>query len=406
MLDYAIVGGGIAGLYCARELAVAHPKAKISVFEKYRIFGGRVLTYRKGPIHWEAGAGRIHKSHRLFKQLLKEYHLTEVPIGHENFWRPTYGSEAQPNPFEQSFPTWLNQLKMLPDHILATHTIHELLEKIVENPRELTKPFPYWGEIFTLRADLSLKSFSAEMHGHEGFTVCPEGYDSLINAMVTDCKKRGVVLINHMELIEVMPNTLWFAIGPRKLKERRSIMEVNSKKMIFAMPQVALKAIRIFQSLPLLNCVKMEPLVRVYCIFPTAWFKDIGRFVTGTKLRYFIPVGEKTVMISYTDGDDTAPFINGDKDEINIGLALTDECRKMFPDRDIPNPTLTKVHPWDAGASYWIPGDYDPVAAQKQSLQPFGAANPSIHICGESFSLRQAWVEGALENTQELLRTL
>jgi hypothetical protein len=128
--------------------------------------------------------------------------------------------------------------------------------------------------------------------------------------------------------------------------------------------------------------------------------------VTGTKLRYFIPVGEKTVMISYTDGDDTAPFIHGDKDEINVGLALTNECRKMFPDRDIPNPTLTKVHPWDAGASYWIPGDYDPVAAQKHSLQPFGAANPNIHICGESFSLRQAWVEGALENTQELLRTL
>jgi protoporphyrinogen oxidase len=75
MEDYAIIGGGIAGLYAALNLAKRNPKAKISLFEKYRIFGGRVLTYRKDGLRWEIGAGRFHSSHTLFRELLKSYDL-------------------------------------------------------------------------------------------------------------------------------------------------------------------------------------------------------------------------------------------------------------------------------------------------------------------------------------------
>ncbi len=58
----------------------------------------------------------------------------------------------------------------------------------------------------------------------------------------------------------------------------------------------------------------MEPLFRIYAVFPTegakSWFSDIGRFVTAGPLRYFIPINPSCgiTMISYTDGRDARAF--------------------------------------------------------------------------------------------------
>ena len=409
-MDYAIVGGGIAGLYCARELSKKYPKAKICIYEKYRIFGGRVLTFREGSHQWEAGAGRIHVSHKLTRKLLKEYGLTEVPIPSGSSWIETYGSTPVPNQFDATLQSWLYQVSLLPHTVLATHTLHEVLEKIFPDARALTIQFPYWGEIFTLRADLAVKSFMHEMGEGQSFVVSPEGYDRMIEGLVKDLEKRGVELKRRHTLTDVISKEK----GKTKLTFAMEALEIEviARNVIFALPQVALEKLKFFKNLQILNYVRMEPLVRIYAVFPTgsdgkAWFHDIGKFVTATPIRYFIPVGPTTVMISYTDGDDTLAWSNLEHgtrpiEEETIGMLVTRECQKLFPEKNIPFPTFLKVHPWDAGASYWVPGNYDPAAVQKKSLQPF----PNLYICGESFSLRQAWIEGALENTEELLRIL
>ena len=75
--DICIIGAGIAGLYCARELSKKYPESKICVLEKFKEVGGRTYTYHTTvnglKISWEAGAGRIHKSHHHVWDLLKEY---------------------------------------------------------------------------------------------------------------------------------------------------------------------------------------------------------------------------------------------------------------------------------------------------------------------------------------------
>ena len=126
-LDYAIVGGGISGLYVARELAKRHTHAKISVFEKYRVLGGRILTFHDKQFQWEEGAGRIHSSHTLTRDLIKEYGLHEIPISDKTGWVKTYGSDLLPNPFEASLRGWLPQVQMLPDEILGTDSLYEIL---------------------------------------------------------------------------------------------------------------------------------------------------------------------------------------------------------------------------------------------------------------------------------------
>ena len=52
-----IVGGGIAGLIVAEELAKRGEP--VIVLEKYPFFGGRINTHRDDNLQYEIGAGRI-----------------------------------------------------------------------------------------------------------------------------------------------------------------------------------------------------------------------------------------------------------------------------------------------------------------------------------------------------------
>jgi hypothetical protein len=211
--------------------------------------------------------------------------------------------------------------------------------------------------------------------------------------------------------------TLWFSTGSPSLHDSRKIITVQAKNVICALHADALRKIPIFKPLPALTCVKMEPLHRIYAVFPpgkngNVWFEDLPKFVTETRLRYFIPVrpDKGIVMISYTDASDSIVWTNianGMKpiSEQVLGKILTDECRRLFPTREIPYPTVVKSHPWKSGATYWTPGLYDPYKVSKETLQPFNDL-PNLFICGESFSMKQAWIEGALENSRALLRIL
>ena len=49
--DYVIIGGGITGLYCARQLVKKYGSSKnIALYDDRSYFGGRLLTHYK-PQH-------------------------------------------------------------------------------------------------------------------------------------------------------------------------------------------------------------------------------------------------------------------------------------------------------------------------------------------------------------------
>ena len=62
----AVIGAGIAGLACARELARAD--ARVTVFERSRGLGGRLGTRRQGNLAFDHGAQYItSRSHSFVK---------------------------------------------------------------------------------------------------------------------------------------------------------------------------------------------------------------------------------------------------------------------------------------------------------------------------------------------------
>jgi hypothetical protein len=99
-------------------------------------------------------------------------------------------------------------------------------------------------------------------------------------------------------------------------------------------------------------------------------------------------------MISYSEGPDAQHWI--EKMETHGEAAVKSEVmihiRKAFPEYGpIPDPIFFKIHPWNDGCTYWLPGSYDPYEVSEESLHPLPKILPTTFICGESTSTRQAW---------------
>ena len=108
-------------------------------------------------------------------------------------------------------------------------------------------------------------------------------------------------------------------------------------------------------------------------------------------------------MISYTDSKYADYWLDMIDSEEKLYKKLRINLEKMFPDRKIPDPIWVKHHYWKHGAGYWKKGkDSDKI--MPKVIQPFD--NKNIFICGENYSEHQAWIEGALQTSDMVLKKL
>ena len=107
----AVIGAGIAGLACARELARAD--AQVTLFERSRGLGGRLGTRRQGNFAFDHGAQYITARHRPFvryletaaragvlsrwsPRILEDERLLETPIDDWHVGRPGMSALVRP----------------------------------------------------------------------------------------------------------------------------------------------------------------------------------------------------------------------------------------------------------------------------------------------------------------------
>jgi protoporphyrinogen oxidase len=409
--DCIIVGSGIAGLYAAVELA--RLKRRVAVYEKHKEIGGRVYTFHQKineiDLQWEAGAGRISEHHTIIIKLLKRYKLKYVPIGGGIQYKDTYTSDLEPDAFEAAIPIFLDPLIGLPQEDLEKHTIRELVTKIhgARKAAEYLIRFPYRAEIDVMRADMALKLFLGEFRRTERYGICAEGLSALTAALQADAEKRGVVFRMEHELVNINNEEATFKHGSEQVV-------VKAPQFILALTCEALRELGPFKKWHVLKHIRMEPLLRFYGAFPKEdgklWYEKYGgRIVTSTPIRYMIP-GSAVIgsaQMSYTDSQDARYWIeklhaDGEK---KVGEEMLAELRKLLSP-SIPPPFFVKAHAWDHGVTYWLPGHYDPAKLSKEAVTPFPETMPAIHVCGESFSLRQGWMEGAVEHAALVVKKL
>ena len=397
--DIVIVGAGVAGLTVGLETLKKNPTFKILIVEQYDYVGGRVLTHHQKGLSWEAGAGRIGDDHVLVHELIKRYGLKTYPIGNSDGSLYICDGTVQQNPFTDLVATMILPLSELPPSVLGTHTLGQLLAEIhgPQKAAEYYNMFPYWSEIHTLRADLAIHSFQTEFGSKATYSVIAGGFSQIAEGLAADFKRLG--------------GKFQFKTTVKRLeKEEEGLVicsdrsDILCRSCVLAIPSVAIKKIEGLPVIPALPRLAMEPLVRMYAVFKDKdWLQDLTKIVSNTRVRYTIPISAEkgVVMISYTDGADAAYWIQFQKakGDAAVQAAVMKGIRQLLPDKDIGEPVEFVIHPWSNGCTYWLPGPYDPVAVLKDSL----CQDHGIFVCGESFSMRQAWTEGALESAHMLL---
>lgn len=415
--DILILGAGIAGLRCGIELLEKRPSQRVVILEKYNYIGGRIVTYKKSiedirgkcqNVQWENGAGRIHKSHTKVLQLIQEYNLTTIPIDSTIYYEEN--GILTKNIFTETMGLLSTAIQELSPEYLATHTLREALTSIlgIVKTDALLLQFPYRAEVDTLRADVGLESFQGEMGTYSQYVVVKEGYAALTSAMAKDFQRRGGHIFLKHTVTDIEQSGSQLLI---KTKTDSGDVVWEAPTVICALHRDAFAEIPFFQKWKVLSHLKMEPLVRTYAMFPThqgqSWFSDLPKVACADPLRFFIPMNPScgTVMLSYTDGSDARNVLKllDQYGEEKTGDILVEYARKAFPNKIIPDPLFFKSHPWTSGCTYWLPGSYDPEEESKKALKPFPDIN--LYCCGESLSMRQAWVEGALEHADLLLET-
>jgi monoamine oxidase len=393
--DIILIGGGIAGLWLGREVLQKYKGLKVLILEKYDYLGGRVVT-RYGKAQWEIGAGRIAGGHKRVLSLMKEYGLTFVPINGGADWIDAEGSR-QENMFEQLIETYMGSLRGLSDEVLGQNTVAGLLEKVhgKEDAASFYRQFPYWAEIHNMRGDLGLKSFFEEMGGGVKFGVCAEGLSRLTDGLASDFERLGGESRLESEVVDID-----YKKGRVILKDGEA---VKGKMIVSCLHCNAMKKMPSLKDMAVLRKVDMSKLVRMYAVFPRVWW-DNKKIVCENRVRYIIPVSkeQKSIMISYTDGIEAELWIKMlDKEgKEKVQKEVMKEIREIYGG-DVPEPSEFKIYPWTDGCTYWKPGSYVPSESSRAVLKPF--AGYPFFVCGESFSLRQAWMEGALEHAEELV---
>jgi len=393
-----IIGGGLAGLSIAEFLA-NKKSGKVLLFEQYKPYGGRVVTYRDPAKHiqYEIGAGRIFHTHKRVHALIKRFGLHTFPISSDS----TFNGE--PNPFLPLFEPIRRIIELTPEAELQTHTLEEIVPKELHS---IFKYYPYWAEIHMLRADIAAPLFAPN---HTMGTDKPadyagvvEGLDAITTNLHDAAEKAGAVLKNRHKVtgIKRLADDLFEVTGLSGKKANQKPFKYQANRIIIATCRCGYSNFDILKGKPFMKQLSTSPLTRIYAIYDPPL--DIPhKIVTDNPLRYIIPINPKSglIMVSYTDGDDTHRWNNLDGEELE--KEINGELQKLFPDMVIPKPKYLNKHEWPSGCTYWTPGDYDVKEASKQAHNP----EPNLYLTGESVSMNQTWMEGALESA-EYLQTL
>ncbi|MBE27564.1 MAG: hypothetical protein CMB06_00420 [Euryarchaeota archaeon] len=400
--DIIIIGGGISGLYCAHKLSKNN---KVALFDERSYIGGRIYTHPKG---YEVGAARFNNNHKLLLELIKYYKMTKMVLPKEIDYVECFENKKNKITLNSNieFQKILNKViertktrKNLNKITFYEHLVNILKSK--EKADHVVNIFGYYSEIKEMNAFDAYNTFKNDF-GNIQYYVLMEGLSSLCENMKKTIEKNGskIFLKSYVNSVEKNNNVFKISIKHKKRK-------IIGKKIIFATKPHQLKQFEIIKPIhKYIDSLYEAPLIRIYAIYKNIWFKNINRTTTNNLLRQIIPINKEKglIMISYTDGEDTKPFMKNKyelKSDNILKKIISKNIKKVFPDHNIEDPEYFKAHLWNVGCHHWLPG-YDSSYIQKEIMNPL----ENIYICGEGFSNKQAWIEGALNSALKVIKNI
>lgn len=394
--EVCVVGGGIGGLYCAYKLSKTK---RVVLFDDRTYIGGRIQTHEMG---YEIGAARFNNNHKILLKLIRKFKLTPVKLPTRIDFIKQSNSEVQHTPnIEKHYGSLL-------DHIIENTKVSSELRKITffqhainilgskREAQSLVDMFGYYSEIKEMNAYDAYVTFKTDF-GNIQYYVLKEGLSELCLKMTNEILKNGGKVYLRNAVTNVERTSKGFYV-------RTISKSITTDRVVFALKPYQLRQFKILENIhTLTKSVYEAPLIRIYAQYPKPlWFDDVYRSTTNNKLRQIIPINKEKglIMVSYTDGKDTAPFMERGKlrPKTQLKKIVKENLRALFQDKDIPEPLYFNAHLWTVGCHHFFPKNNSDLI-RKKVVNP----SPNVYVCGEGFSSKQAWMEGALETADEVV---
>ncbi len=408
--DVIIIGGGISGLFLAYKLGGIG--INILLFEEGEKLGGRIHTIKRGGVTYEAGAARFHKSHTKVLTLIDELGLMDkiidIPDGKDHYLRGYFNNDKNYHNHQLDdkleFDKLLRKSFEMKDRVseeeLRNINFFQYLGMIYgfETAEYIKDSFGYDSEFMSLNAEAAMTMFKDDfIFNDHSYYLLNGGLSQIIECM----EKK----INQYPNVRIIKNCKVLHIKDTYIETKND--KFYYEKLICAIPQKSLKDYKIFDNLNEINNVECIPLLRIYVKYPkgSSWFKDIKRTITNNHIRHIIPIDYENglIMISYSDGNHTRGwenlYNNGEEFLINV---INKEIFRIFGVKPPKHEFLT-FHLWECGVHFWKPGssineDY------LKMLKPF--KNREIYVCGETYSKKQGWMEGAISTCYDIIQLI
>lgn len=458
-LDVAIVGAGAAGAYLADRLAGARPEWTVTVFERSSRIGGRLRSVQiDGLAHpIELGGMRYLTSHQRLQSIVAELGIPTRPFDSQagperSFLRGRIGGGSS-DPMAGAGYDLPEEER---DRSAVDLTV-DAFERIVPGARDIAPgewprtraTVAYLGRPIT---DWSLEDALATVRSTEGhrFIADAFGYDSGFNPHNAgdaiqyllggnDPSTEARVPIDGMDRIpralaarfEERGGTIELGKDVRRVAMDDGVVRLEfadgsaiwAHRLVLAIPIPALAALvdtspilRAPAWRRLLGSVEGFPATKLYCWYDRPWWRAGPEAPTG--IRSTTDLSSR--MLFYFDEDRDAPaamlaaFNDHRRAEPLVALAggfsdgaaapgplldeITQNLRAIHPGADVPTPSGSAFMHWGSDPreiawTFWRAG-----SSSDQAIVTARQPDPDvpIHVCGETFSRAQAWVEGAI----------
>jgi hypothetical protein len=411
MMDIAIVGGGISGLYMAWLLLYNGKAKNVYVYEKSNRWGGRIQTVRMedGSI-LEAGGSRFNQYHKHVIKLIKELGLWEsntilLPPDSKYYIK---NSTHKRNIDTTKISAWIvERAKHYSPRYLKSISLEMFCRQIQTTPEDTDdyiSAFAYNSFFETMNAYDGLHELQKNLKGNERFWILKNGMNDIVTKLVERLSKvsgfkgylnHGVSCYDHDEV------ALTFDNGTRKKFDK--VMFALTKPQLLAIKGLVEGDMNLKKTL---DSLYDTPLHRIYAKFPLddttgyVWFHNLPKITTNNPLRYIIPISYKNgvVMISYTDGKYAWMWNDIKKSGLDmLQNQIMIHLRKLFPNILIPDPEWIYSKHWNTGVHYWAP----------HAIKYKNKRNNRHAIFGEVISFNnQGWIEGSLDSTLSVYKQL
>ena len=395
MVDYLIVGGGIAGLYTAYKLE--QMGKTYLLFEASNRLGGRLYQYKWYNIDVNLGAALVRPRDSILLDLCKtlKLQLIEHPPAVDYRFCPEAGKIR---PLVKEIYKVYEEKK---DEILAMKLSFQQFLYQYFSPADaeiIIRGFQYTDFLHAGVYETIYWYPLSDILPEKSFTI-KGGWNALINSLLEHIDKKRIFLKHPVEKIKYEKNILY-------------ANNVATGGIIFATTKPAIQKIAmpesIAQSLSFLDIdIGTVPFTKIFTYHNSKLQKINGMVVTSSMPQRIVRITDHIMLAVYADEDFARYWKTwyrkiGEKDNIGKDLNTRDlkihlhkVLEKLFPNLPEIDDLLYKY--WDTGVHYWTAEN-----STRIPLDKYAHPHKNILVCGEMLSKNQGWCEGALESVNRL----